>query len=291
MPCIGSGGSWQPESMADVGSRAGEQGGDYAKAKLSGLDNFKGINENALERYKFLMNFASDTTFCPTLHEMVQSGRAPAATKTIDTSSMSSVNNMVALRNLHLSLNARETLEVGMRMGGSCLALAQTHKDLGCEPRGQHVAIDPYQRTPFNDSAGLLAIERAGLQGYVDFRETHSALALPRLVSEKRSFDLIYIDGSHNFEDVFVDAYFSALLLSVNGVVALDDSSNPHIRKVLSFIRRNLRHCLEEIDLAPFRRKTSLKYKLVRMIGRINLTAFRRIGDLERAYGYRLRRF
>jgi predicted O-methyltransferase YrrM len=234
---------------------------------------------------------ARDTTFCPTLHEMVLSGKAPAATKTIDTSSMSSVNNMVALRNLHLSLKARNTLEIGMRMGGSCLTLAQTHKDQGFAPSGQHVAIDPYQCTPFNDSAGLLALERAGLRGYVDFRGSYSALALPQLLSEKRNFDLIYIDGSHNFEDVFIDAYFSALLLSKGGVVAFDDSSNPHIKKVLSFIRRNLRHCLQEIDIIPFRRDRSLKHRIARMIGRANMTAFKRIGEFERPYGYRLRGF
>lgn len=231
------------------------------------------------------MTFASVTTFCSTLHEMVLRGQAPATSKTINTSPMSSINNMIALRNMHLSFKARNTLEVGMRMGGSCLTMAQTHKDLGFAPSGQHIAIDSYQRTPFNDSAGLLALERAGLRSFVDFRESHSALILAQLLSEKHTFDLIYIDGSHCFEDVFVDAYFSAMLLSDGGVVAFDDSSDPHIKKVLAFIRRNLRHCLQEIDITPFRRDRSLKYTIGRIIGRVNMTAFKRVGELERPHG------
>jgi hypothetical protein len=114
---------------------------------------------------------------------------------------------------------------------------------------------------------------------------------LAQLLSEKRTFDLIYIDGSHSFEDVFVDAYFSAMLLSGGGVVAFDDSSDPHIKKVLAFIRRNQRHCLQEIDITPFRRDRSLKYTIGRIIGRVNMTAFKRVGELERPHGYKLKGF
>ena len=37
-----------------------------------------------------------------------------------------------------------------------------------------------------------------------------------------------YIDGSHLFEDVFVDAYLQSGY-SPKGVVAFDNSSSPHV--------------------------------------------------------------
>ena len=76
--------------------------------------------------------------------------------------------------------------------------------------------------------------------GYLDFREECSALELPKLMKQGARFDLVYIDGSHLFEDVFIDAYFVARLLTQGGVVVFDDSTNPHIAKVLRFLRRVL---------------------------------------------------
>ena len=35
---------------------------------------------------------------------------------------------------------------------------------------------------------------------------------------------MIYVDGSHNFEHVFIDAYYSVQLLDMGGVVLFDDS-------------------------------------------------------------------
>jgi hypothetical protein len=51
-----------------------------------------------------------------------------------------------------------------------------------------------------------MAVERAGLMGYMDFRQAYSALELPKLIEQGTQFGLVYVDGSHLFEDVFVDA-------------------------------------------------------------------------------------
>jgi cephalosporin hydroxylase len=55
------------------------------------------------------------------------------------------------------------TLEVGFALGGSCLVFTQSHRDLGERPNGQHIAIDPHQRSHWIDEAGLLAVEKSGL--------------------------------------------------------------------------------------------------------------------------------
>ena len=47
-------------------------------------------------------------------------------------------------------------------------------------------------------------------------------------------FDMIYIDGSHEFDEVFVDAYYSYRLLSPGGIMLLDDSPHPPSQRSLT---------------------------------------------------------
>src|SRR5262249_10552735 len=149
----------------------------------------------------------------------------------------------------------------------------------------QHTALDPFQKEAWDDS-GLLAVERAGLSDYLDFRPEFSCVALPRLVEKGEQFDLVYVDGSHLFEDVFVDAYYTSRLLSEGGIVAFDDCRDAHVLKVIQFIRQNLSQSLEEVDLAPFRndRGRSTRYRFARLMGRTQMRAFRRIGKMSRPW-------
>jgi hypothetical protein len=130
------------------------------------------------------------------------------------------------------------------------------------------------------------AIQRAGLADYVEVRETFSCWQLPRMAEEGRQFDLVYIDGSHLFEDVFVDAYFVARLLSERGVVTFDDCRDPHVSKVIKFIRANLKSSLLELDLSPFRADHGkpLQYRLARLLGRTQMTAFQRTAAVARPW-------
>jgi Methyltransferase domain len=132
--------------------------------------------------------------------------------------------------------------------GGSALVFTQTHKDLGHPPSRQHIAIDGFQNGDFFDGAGVLAVERAGLSPYLDFREDRSRFALPTLLREGHKFRLIYIDGSHFFDDVLVDLCFSVRLLEVGGVVLLDDSSDREVWSVVCIARKLLRQYLSEVN-------------------------------------------
>src|SRR5438045_1763221 len=237
-------------------------------------------------------DLAAQLAFCPVLAEIVRTGEAIGASgKRIPNWSMSTTSNLLTMRNLHLTLRPERTLETGLRFGGSALMFTQTHKDLGAEPARQHIAIDPYQRSPFNDSSGLLAIDRAQLMPFLDFREDFSSFVLPALLSAGESFSMIYLDGSHNLEDVFIDLYYSVQLLGMDGVVLFDDSTHPHLRKILKFVRRNLRHCLEPMDMCPFHPDKSLRYRAARALGRIQLTGFKKVGELARPHGYDLKNF
>jgi predicted O-methyltransferase YrrM len=223
---------------------------------------------------------------CPVLAELLKSQRAVGKTGRVyeGLAALSTLNNLHTIHELMYEIDATRTLEVGLSFGGSALVFCASHKELGHSPEAQHTALDPFQATVW-DSCGLLAVERAGLIGYMDFRPIYSSLALPRLLEAGVQFDLVYIDGSHLFEDVFVDAYFVIRLLSERGVVAFDDSSNPHVAKVIRFLRTNARGALEELDLSRYRENRAyIIHRAARFFGRVQLTAFRRVGSVGREW-------
>jgi len=224
--------------------------------------------------------------FCPVLAELLQTQKAVGRTGRIfeELAALSTVNNLHMIHELMHKTRALRTLEIGLSFGGSALVFCASHKELGRSPKSQHHALDPFQSTVW-DSCGLLAIERAGLTGYLNFREAASALELPKFVEEGVRFDLVYVDGSHLFEDVFVDAYFVARLLTEGGIVLFDDSSNPHIAKVLRFLRTSLRATLEELNLSPYKEgRERITYHIARFLGKTQMTAFRRVGNVERSW-------
>lgn len=223
-------------------------------------------------------NDPMDLTFCSQLATQAESGVAIGASgKRLPIASMSTANNLLTLRALHLKTKATKTLEIGLATGGSALVFTQTHKDLGHSATRQHVAIDPCQRMHWIDSAGLESVRRAGLSDYLRFIEAPSVTALPSLLTEEARFDLIYVDGSHLFEDVFLDLFYSAQLLEPGGIIAFDDCTDPHIAKVMQFARTNMRHCLREFNLAAFHpRGKSWRYQAARMLGKTQILAFQR---------------
>jgi len=228
-----------------------------------------------------------DFTFCPVLEEMIQTGATSGRSgkRYNQLGALSTSNNLHTLRQLQLRLKPRRTLEIGLSFGGSCLLFTASHREINGRAGRQHMALDPFQKEAWDDS-GLLAVERAGLSDYLDFHPEFSSVALPRLVEKGEQFDLVYVDGSHLFEDVFVDAYYTSRLLPEGGIVAFDDCRDAHVQKVIRFIRQNLRQSLEEVDLAPFRNDQgrSARYRLARLMGRTQMRAFRRIGTLSRPW-------
>ena len=238
-----------------------------------------------------LTKVASD--FCPELAGLLQTQSVVGKTGRIfrDLGALSTLRNLDTIRQLLHEGRAERTLEIGLCLGGSALLFCATHKELRRPPQHQHTVIDPYQTTTW-DSCGLMVVERAGLMNYMDFREAYSAIELPRLLESGARFGLIYIDGSHLFEDVFVDTYFAIRLLTEGGVVAFDDCSNPHVAKVLRYVRTNFPAILEELDLSRCREgRDSVTYSVARYFGKVQMRAFRRVGDSERAWDVPFRSF
>ena len=56
--------------------------------------------------------------------------------------------------------------------------------------------------------------------------KSDSVIAMRQLAKESKKFDIIYIDGSHNGEDILSDAIEAFKLLNLNGIIIFDDIAN-----------------------------------------------------------------
>lgn len=232
----------------------------------------------------------TNLSYSPVLDKMITDGRVAGMDgQVIAPTGLASRNSLLILRNLCMSRKSKRTLEVGLAYGGSALTFAQSHADLGQAPSGQHIAMDPFQQDMHD--AGLAQLQRAGQSDYVTFFREPSHQVLPRLLGEKDQFDVCFIDGSHLFEDCFLDAFYCVRLLAPEGIVVFDDAADPHIAKVTRFIERNLKQSIVPFDLGPFRSDVSIKYRIAKAIGRSQLKAFRRIGDPTRVWDAPLSNF
>jgi predicted O-methyltransferase YrrM len=196
----------------------------------------------------------------------------------------STENNLHVLAKLICNLKPTHTLEIGLATGASALAITHGHRLNEDGTLRSHTAIDPYQHEM--DDAGVVQIERAGLEQYFSLIRTQSLVALPELLANGRQFDLIYIDGNHLFEHAFVDTFYSMRLLRMGGIVLLDDSTFLDIQKIINFVRRNLKGKVDELDLTSWRKPElgGLRYMVAKSLKRVQLTGFIKRNDPERPF-------
>ena len=160
----------------------------------------------------------------------------------------------------------KSTLEVGLANGISALFIAQALRDNGA---GQHIAIDPFQTSDWGQ-AGLVALERAGLDDLVVLHEQLSHHAIPDLERDGIRIQFAFVDGSHLFDFVIADVLSIDRILDVGGLIAFDDSDWPAIDAAIRFTLANRRYEIEDtgVVIEPSRYRPSLSGRLLRAIGR-----------------------
>lgn len=143
------------------------------------------------------------------------------------------------LYDLCVSVQAKATLEIGMAFGYSTLYFLAAIARNGS---GRHTAIDPFQ------SASWRGIGLAHAQATCSEKVWDSAFQLIEDRSDRVStdlarshstFDVIFIDGGHRFDDVLADFYLYAPLCAVGGHMVFDDIWMHSIQTVAAFIRAN----------------------------------------------------
>ncbi|NJK39098.1 MAG: class I SAM-dependent methyltransferase [Oscillatoriales cyanobacterium RM2_1_1] len=228
--------------------------------------------------------------FSPRLKNIIETGKSIDENRnTIDVAGTSTINNLKVIRGLILDHSPRKTLEIGLAYGASALAILASLREVHPDNNYLHTAIDPFQKTAWKNSA-LVAIEEENLQENFRFLSDFSCFALPSLYKSEEKFDLVYIDGSHLFEDVLVDFYFVSRLLTLGGVILFDDCSDNHINKVIQFIKSNYRDFLVNFSTEKFTNKSFPK-RLANQLGYRQIEAFRLIAYPPRKWNAQFYKF
>jgi len=141
------------------------------------------------------------------------------------------------VRDACLSEGARSVLEIGMAWGVSTLHILESLLSKGAGAHA-HVVLDPIETSYFH-GAGSRMLREAGVEQFVEFHEDCSELLLPKFLSEGRLFDFVFIDGSHWFDRVFIDFFYSHRLMKPGGMVVFDDVFADPVNLTCRFARTN----------------------------------------------------
>ncbi len=143
------------------------------------------------------------------------------------------------------TLKPKRTIETGFAFGFSTLHILQALAENGS---GFHEAIDPVETQRWH-GIGLANVKRAGFSPMFRHLEMLSAVALPSHLVNQERFDFAFVDGSHLFDDILLDAYYIDKLLIDGAVMVFDDWNwMPAVRAVVSFIEKNW--CFRSLDVS-----------------------------------------
>ena len=117
-------------------------------------------------------------------------------------------------------------LEIGSFEGLSLLNVKYFYKN------SEAIAIDLWSKPNFNSEDIGLDLDIAeknfdsNLHGYdkLEKKRGDSVIEIRKLIQREILFDFIYVDGSHNGEDVIVDAIESFKILKKQGIMIFDDA-------------------------------------------------------------------
>lgn len=124
-------------------------------------------------------------------------------------------------------------LEIGSHEGRSATFMLQ---HLCNSENSSFLSIDPYNKLDTtccvtDETKELFGINIKLCDNFEKFEQIndYSGKILPKLLIDKKSFNIIYVDGSHTYNDVATDLLYSHKLLRKNGVIIVDDVGFPGI--------------------------------------------------------------
>lgn len=130
------------------------------------------------------------------------------------------LNEALALRQLVVESGATRTLEIGLALGASAIAIADA---LGQKDGAlRHTALDPYQRA--FGHVGTNEVERLGFKERVEILPVCSEDFLHDACKAGRRFDFIFHDGGHTIGQKVTDAFFADRCLGLGGIIAFHDA-------------------------------------------------------------------
>jgi predicted O-methyltransferase YrrM len=126
----------------------------------------------------------------------------------------------------------KKSLEIGLAYGFSTIWIMDA-----LASGGSHIALDPFQSSYWH-GVGATQARRLSSKRF-KLLEEYSIHALSDFIRAGETFDFIFIDGNHRFDDVLVDFYLADQVLKVGGLMVLDDTWMASIHTVLAFVLAN----------------------------------------------------
>ncbi len=123
-------------------------------------------------------------------------------------------------------LNPLKILEIGTQEGASAVAMALAMQHNGSTP--SITCVDPF--LPCGDNNGEVTLQAfyrninaGGFSENIRLLKTMSDIALPSLIDRRERFDLILVDGSHQYRHVKSDLINSLQLVNPGGYIWMHD--------------------------------------------------------------------
>ncbi len=80
-------------------------------------------------------------------------------------------------------------------------------------------------------------LKRVGID-FHELIEVPSEIALPKLLSENKTYDFAFIDGWHTFDHTLIDFFYLNRMLKIGGIIVIDDVSYPSVSKLMRYLMR-----------------------------------------------------
>jgi predicted O-methyltransferase YrrM len=160
--------------------------------------------------------------------------RVVAAYRNYPSRSLQSNEARALLHHLIVMQRPEQVLEIGTYQAGTTEVMARALWEVG---QGRLDTIDPFgaERVP-----ALIATLPAELQERIFFQPLTSAIYFDEAMNHGQRYDLVLIDGNHEFESALFDLLCTARLIRPGGFVVLDNIEQPGPRLATKlFLERN----------------------------------------------------
>lgn len=144
-------------------------------------------------------------------------------------------------------------LEVGSFEGRSACWISD---HLLVHPESELVCIDTFEGSPEHAEVGGLYerfvrnIGQSKNHSKVQVRRGRSQVILGAMLNEQQVFDLAYIDGSHETEDVIADGRAAFAMLRVHGILIFDDYAWVHPEKNVPSVKEAIGVLERELEIS-----------------------------------------
>lgn len=125
----------------------------------------------------------------------------------------------------------KSVLEIGLANGFSSLYILDALDQTG---GGLLTILDPFQKSDW-DCRGIERVREAGFISSHVFIEKASWQFLPEMIENDARIDCAFVDGSHSFDNAFVDFYLIDKLLKKGSFLIFDDVGWAGVEKVVHY--------------------------------------------------------